>query len=333
MKIKLEEFQEACKVILGSVDNKLSTTSQEDKGYNALELIAEGRILHLNVASMEYYVSVNLNLETEETFRAVIDAKVFLKLVSKLTSSSIELNVEGTNLVLTGSGRYTFPLKLDVNNNLIKLPKININNVTANFAIDSAILASILKYNLNELETNSDSISKFRPAQSSLYLDQNCCIAWTQSSICVNSFKLTNPIKILLNQKIVRLFKLFKEGDVNFTLGFEEVGAKLQTRIRFQSENIDITSIADNDVSLMNSVPIDAIRGLVEKTFPYSVNINTADLVGALQRLMLFETNIKTDADDISSFVFDSEKLTINKKENSEVVFYDNTYLSIKHLI
>ena len=77
----------------------------------------------------------------------------------------------------------------------------------------------------------------------------------------------------------------------------------------------------------MNSVPIDAIRGLVEKTFPYSVNINTADLVGALQRLMLFETNIKTDADDISSFVFDSEKLTINKKENSEVVFYDNTYL------
>lgn len=327
MKVKLKEFQEACKIILGAIDNKVSVISQEERGYNSLELATEGKVLHLNVASKEYYVSVNLNLETEETLRAVIDAKVFLKLVSKLTSEYIDLEVVGDNLVLKSSGEYKFPLKLDMAGKLITLPIIDIasENVTASFPIDSAVLLSILKYNAKDLESSANAIK--RPAQSLFYIDQDGCITWTETSVCVNAFKLVNPVKVLLEPKTIKLFKLFDSGEVQFTLGYENVGAKLQTRIRFKTDTIDIVSIAQNDVSLMGSVPVPAIRGMVENTYPYSVNINTEDFVSALQRLMLFDTNVKEDSSDIAQFRFTGDGITITKRGNTEFVSYENTFL------
>lgn len=326
MKVKLEKFQESCKIILGAVDNKLSTLSQND-GYGALEIVANGCELYLNTAVPEYYVSIKLDLEYEltEPFRAVIDAKIFFKLISRLTSEYIDLEVNDNVLVLTSSGEYLFPLKTGLDGDLIHLPTIDIGNVTSSFEISSDVLNSILRYNLKELESCSKSIT--RPVQSLLYLDESGCIAWTQNSLCVNAFKLSNPVKVLLSQKLVKLFKLFKAGDINFSLGFQEVGAKLQTRVRFTNDTIDIVAIADNDVSLMNTIPLTSIRGLVEKTYPYSVNFKTEEIINALQRLMLFDSGLKTE--DLSKAVaeFDSEKVTIKRNGNSEVIYYDSTLL------
>ena len=327
MQVELKEFQEACKVILGAIDTRLSTTSQEDSGYNALELVAKDSKLYLNVAGKEYYTSVTLPEDTKDIteFRAVIDAKVFLKLISKLTSKYVDLYTDDKNLMVMCSGTYLFPLKV-INGELIKLPKISINNVTTEFPIDSAVLNSILKYNGKDLESTS-SEARRRPSQDLFYLDQDGCVTWSESSICVNNFKLVQPVKVFLNPKTVKLFKLFKDGEVNFTLGFEEVGAKLQTRIRFYDDTIDITSIAQNDISLMNSIPLNAIRDWVNKTYPYSVNLNTEDFCGAIQRLMLFDTNLQTELDKYAQFCLNSNSITITKSGNKEVVDYDSTLL------
>lgn len=323
MKLKTQDFQEACRVILGAIDSRTSL-KVDDNEHNSLELIASGKTLCLNASKHnEYYVSVTLDLESEEDFHATVDAKLFLKWVSKVTTKTMELTVKDKALVANSNGTFSFPLKYN-NNDLVTLRKLEITNPTVNFNIDSAILSSILKYNSKELEA-TEAIT--RPIQTMYYIDEEGCITWTTASTCVNTFRLEQPIKVFLSDKVVRLFKLFKSGEVNFTLGFEEVGARLQTRVRFCTDNIDIISVADNSISLMNSVPVDAIRNLVNKTYKYSVNIDTSDLISAIQMLMLFQTGIK-NSDNTAEFKFDSEKITITKGVNSAIVMYDSTPLA-----
>lgn len=322
MKLKTQEFQEACRIILGAIDSRTSL-NVDDNEHNSLELIANGKTLRLNASKHnEYYVSVSLDLETEESLHATVDAKLFLKWVSKVTTKTIELTVNKNVLVADSSGTFNFPMKFN-NDTLVSLRKLEITNPTVSFDIDSSILGSILKYNSKELEA-TESIT--RPIQTMYYIDEEGCITWTTASTCVNSFRLAQPIKVFLSDKVVKLFKLFKDEQVNFTLGFEEVGARLQTRVRFFTDKIDIVSVADNSVSLLNTVPVEAIRNLVNKAYKYSVNIDTEDLVSAIQRLMLFQTGVK-NGDKTAKFLFDSEKITIIKDGNTAIVEYDSTPL------
>ncbi len=323
MKLKTQDFQEACRVILGAIDNK-TALNVDDKEYNSLELIAEGKTLYLNASKQnEYFVSVKLALDEEESLHATVDAKLFLKLVSKINTKTIELEIKGNSLVLSSNGTYKFPMKY-INDDLVTLHRLNITNPTANLVIDSSILNSILKYNAKDLESSANAIK--RPTQSLFYIDQDGCITWTETSVCVNDFNLSQPIKVFLNEKVVKLFKLFKTGEVNFILGFEEVGARLQTRVRFRTDDIDIVSVAENGISLMNAIPVDAIRRLVNKTYEYSVNVDTEDLISAIQRLLLFNVGIK-NVSDVAEFKFDSEKITINKGSNNAIIYYDSTML------
>ena len=100
MILKVEKFQEACKKILGAVDTD-SAIKGVIYGYDTLELNASNNKLQLNVSNGEYYASVSLDYAVEEGFRAVIDAKVFLTLISKLTTEDVELTLDEKSVNLS----------------------------------------------------------------------------------------------------------------------------------------------------------------------------------------------------------------------------------------
>ena len=97
---------------------------------------------------------------------------------------------------------------------------------------------------------------------------------------CVNSFTLSSPIKVLFNNKIVKLFKLFKEEEVKFTLGHSAATSDyVQTKVKFETPTITITAILPSDDSLMSQVPVSAIRQRASDTYPYTVNLNKSELI------------------------------------------------------
>lgn len=319
MILRIEEIQNACGKILAAVDsNTLSVLTE------TLQLKTAEKNLYISVTNREYFAQVKIPMSEDIDFHATVNANLFLKLISQITTDTIEINIVDNSLILKGNGTYKLPLIFD-GDGLLELPEIEIGNPTVNFEIDSNVLLSMLQYNSKELTKGI--ISK--PIQKLYYMDEEGCVTFTTGA-CVNSFTLAQPVKILLNDRLVKLFKLFKGEKVNFTLGYDAISDDIiQTKVRFETTDIIITAILSCDDSMLNQFPTRAVRGRAEATYPYSININREQLIQTISRLLLF-SSANSAKDVIKPFaVFDFKKDSVvvydTKKENKEEVYYTNS--------
>ena len=318
MILKSKNFKETCQIILNAVDgSELSTLTE------TLELKTRGNVLYLSTTNKEYYASVKFQLDHEEEFHASVNANLFLKLISAITSDDIELTVYDTYLNVKANGNYKIPLIFE-NDRLMEVPAITIENKMVEMNLSSSVLESIVNYNSSQL--NIGTIA--RPVQKMFYVDQEGCITFT-SGACVNSFTLEKPIKVLFNLRLVNLFKLFKGQMVKFTLGYDPISETIvQTKVSFETSNILLSAVTGCDDSLLSQVPVDAIRGRANKDYPDTVVFNVAALREAIDRLLLFSAGYgsKENLKPYSAFEFVADKVTIydTNKENMEVLNYQN---------
>ena len=320
--LKRELFQKYCTDILSAVDsNELSILTE------TLELKTLNNTLVMSVTNREYYAKVIIPIENVLQLQATVNANLFLRLIAQISTPEIELSITDNFLVVKGNGLYKLPLIFD-GDSLLELPEININNVTATFELDSEILLSILNYNSKQLSIGT--ISK--PVQKLYYVDGKGAVTFT-SGACVNSFELPENIRILLNGRLVKLFKLFKGKGVKFTLGYDNLTDDIiQTKVRFESSDISITAILSCDDTMLNSVPVEAIRGRASAYYPYTVNLSKDALLKTISRLMLFSGSASKELVSYSTFEFEKDKVTIydSKKENKEILNYNNENSNIE---
>lgn len=323
MIIRIEKLQNACKNILTAVDsNTLSTITE------TLELVTVDNYLYMNVTNREYFAQVKIDIGEVVDFHATVNATLFLKLISQITTDTVELNIKDNYVVVVANGTYKLPLIFD-GDKLLELPEIEIKNVTNEFEIDSEILTSILQYNSKELLKGTIA----RPVQRLYYVDEKGAITFT-SGACVNSFNLPQEVKLLFNDRLVKLFKLFDGSKVNLKIGYDNISEDIiQTKVSFTSPDIKLTAILSCDDSLLSKVPVSAIRGIATAEYPYSININKEYLLQAISRLLLFNTlsGSRDIVKPYSTLEFGKDSVTIYdvKKENKEVVNYNNTVLDI----
>lgn len=314
MILRINELQEKCRIILNAVDsNSFSTLT------DTLELVSNNGLLEMNVTNKEYFVSVKLPVNNEDRIKATVNASLFLKLISKITTDTVELDVVDNNLTIVGNGKYKIPLIYD-GTSLLELPRININNVTINFDIDGNILTGINKYNSRQLSVGI--ISK--PVQKLYYVDEQGAITFT-SGACVNKFTLNTPVRMLLNNKLVKMFNLFKGITVKFSMGYDPISEDIiQTKVKFETDNVIITAILSCDDSLLSSVPVKAIRGRAFNTYDNSVVINKNELIQTIDRLMLFPAGNSNKLYSKFEFYKDSVKIYDTSSENNELVYFNN---------
>ena len=318
MIIKSDEFKKICSTVLSATDgSELSTLTE------TLELITKGNVLYLNVTNKEYYASVKFQLDHEEEFHASVNANLFLKLIAAITSDDIEMTIHDTYVNVKANGNYKIPL-ITENDALMEVPEIIIENPTLNMTIPSSVLESIVNYNTKQLAIGTVA----KPVQKMFYIDEQGCITFT-SGACVNNFTLEKPVKVLLNSRLVNLFKLFKGSLVNFTLGYDPISETIiQTKVSFSTDDITLTAITGCDDSLLQQVPVNAIRSRANKAYPNVVVVNVAAVSEAINRLLLFSAGYgsKENLKPYSLFEFKNDKVTIydTKKENIEVLDYQN---------
>ena len=319
MILKTKKLQEVCSKILPAVES-----SELSSILDTLQLKTVDKVLCLSVTNKEYFVEVKLDITDEVDFHATVSANLFLKLVSQLTAEDIELTVSDNVLNVKANGSYKIPLIFE-GDNLMELPVIGISNVVKEFDIPSGILNSILNYNTKELDKGTIS----RPIQKFFYVDEKGAITFTTGA-CVNSFELAEPVKILLNKRLVKLFKLFQDCSVHFKLAYDAVEGSsdiIQTKVQFAASDIVITSILSCDDSMLSQIPVNAIRGRADNIYPYSVVLSKNDLMATLGRLMLFtSSSSEIDLKQNILFVFGPDNVTVSdiKGENKEVLKYLN---------
>ena len=313
MILKTEKLKDASTKILSAIDSD----SSYDISATVIDLHTENSYLLMSVTNKEYYVSERIELEAQEDFHAVVDGKTFLNLISKVTTSTIEFKVDDKVLYIKANGNYKIPLVYD-DDGLIKVNKITIDEVTNEFKIKNTILKNILKFNSKEIQKKGI----VNAIQKEFYIDDKGAITFTTGA-CVNSFTLDNPVRLLLNEKLVKLFKLFNSEEVNFKIGFSvtENGIN-QTKVEFSNDEVLLSAIIKSDEASFSKVPVNAIRSMANKDYSYSISIDRNVLLETLNRLSVFNTEI--DDRIFFKFVFGKDSLVVSNKENIETVPYAN---------
>lgn len=305
MIIDTEVLQEKCKKILDAIGTKSKIAS------DTLELEVYEGALYLNATDKEYFVSVKLPLSEPEEFHAVVKASRFLSLISKITTKTITLKVTSNYLSIKGNGNYKEPLIFN-GDKLVELSRIEIDNVTTDFTIKNSILQSILKYNGKILYTDG---FKKELTDSAFYVDNLGAITLSHSA-CINSFTLEQPVSLLLSEKLVKLFRLFKSDDIHFTMGFDpRPDGEVQQKVIFADSDVMLTAILTTDTQLISKFPVRGIRARADKVAPYSAVINKDMLLDAIERLSLFSLS---DSSVFIRFTADGVFLSPENPEKSD---------------
>lgn len=320
MVIRTDKFKEVANTIL-------LAASASDDSIN-LELNAKGNYLYLNVTNKEYYVSVKFELEQEETFRTVVKAPLLLNLVSGFTTETFELELVDKVLVVK-SGKSSYKLAAVYENDaLMNLPVIRIDNVTVDMGISNDILNSILTVNSKEISKLKNNVD-VNELQRLYYIDETGCFTFTTGAT-VNAFTLEKPIKLLLNERVVKLFKLFKE-DVAFAYGYDPLpNGTVQTKVSFSTSDIYVAAVINSDDILLSSIqkPCNAAKNYIKYPYEYKLVVSTNSLAASLSRLMTFTKNADktTSTRQIPAKVnITVDELTITDSlGNAEVVAIEN---------
>ena len=312
--LNTEDIKSTCTNILAAVDSNALSKMTE-----TLEIIVKEGLMRMNVTNGEYYASVTLPiLDTSILMHATVNADVFLKLVAKTTTDTIQIEVEDSVLKVKANGDYKIPLIYE-GEDLLNLPEIKISNETNSFNIDTNILVNIMNYNSKELQKGFVAM----PVQKLYYIDDKGAITFTTGA-CVNDFTLEKPIKILLTQKLVNLFKIFKEPSVKLTIGQDMCNNIIQTKVKFETDTFSVTSIIPSDQGLVDSVPVDAIRKRAHEDYEYTVVIDKNQLLQTIDRLLLFSSNTLKI---YSKFQFNKDKVIIYdvQEDSFEEIYYANS--------
>jgi DNA polymerase III sliding clamp (beta) subunit (PCNA family) len=322
MILKTKTFQEAA--------NKILVAVGLDRSAANLELAAKDTALYLRVTNREYYVAVKFDLEEPSDFRAVVDANLFLNLISGLNSEEFELIIKDTHVaVKAGKSNYKLPMIYE-NDQLMVLPiiKLDKEQVTVDMSIEQDILLSIL--NVNGKEIQKAKKLDVNELQRYYYIDETGCFTFTTGA-CVNSFSLEKPIKLLLTDKVVKLFKLFGT-DVWMSYGHQvNADNSLQPIVTFQTESVYVASRLLNDETCIQKIkaPCDAMKNLIKEAYDHNLVLSASDMSAAISRLLMFHKNSSAKAD--LSFVpasieFTETELTISDLtgDNKEIITIEN---------
>jgi len=283
MLIKTKEFQD--------VANKILVATSLDKNAGNLEIKTKGSELYLNVTNKEFFVSIKFQLEKEEEFHATVDASLFLSLISGLTTDTFNLGIKDNAITVTsGKSSYKIAMIYD-NDKLMTLPPITIMNKTVEMDISKDILDSILNVNSKEL-AKVKGVADVNELFELYYIDEEGCFTFNTGA-CLNAFKLEKPVKLLLNERIVKLFKLFKE-DVHFSLGQDPLSnGTTRTKMVLETATVYLAAIITCDDLLISKVqgPCAATKRFINEPYPHHLVISSTLLKDAISRLLLFVKN------------------------------------------
>ena len=311
MIIRIEDIQKICNNILYAVDNS-STYINEN-----IEIKCSNKSLEMDVTNSEYYVKITIPVETDEDFHATVNASLFLKLISQITTDTVEMKIENQALIIKGNGTYKIPL-IYIDEEMLELPLIEIGNITNTLTISSEILNSIRLYNSKEFSKGIPA----KPVQRLYYMDNKGAITFT-SGACLNKFDIDGEFSVLLAPKIVKLFKLFdKGGNVTVEMGHVLKYDDTHLGIIFTQGNIVINALLP-DSSMISSVPVTAIRTMAEEDKKFSVVINRKEFSDTVNRLLLFSQSNLTAFGDFK-FTEESVKISSRQTGNFEEVYYES---------
>lgn len=243
------------------------------------------------------YVSEKLEDNIYDLY-VVVPQEQFSKLVSKITTDYVTLDVVNGVLDVTGNGIYHIELPLDESGNLVRYPNpLKGIDLVSDKSISLGSIKSVLRHNKPSLSTEMDV-----PCYTGYYMDESGVISTDTYTMCGNDLKLFEK-PVLLSRELVDLLNVF----VSDTISILDLGDNLV----FFSPSCVVYGAKMREIG---DYQVEALKGLLEQDFPYMVLLPRVSLINSLDRLNLFVGRYDKNKIKLS---FEKDKLVLTSKNVS----------------
>ena len=293
--VKTEQMQAmVTKAVKGAGNNKLIPIT------SLMKIEAKDGQLILETTNGTNYVYVKQPVEIKSDFYAVVPVEIFSKLIARITRPQVTLEVENSILTVYGNGEYSIALPLNEEGEAIVYPdpvaKVQMSEPTAK--VPTATFKRILTTVKPSLAVTLEV-----PCHTGYYCGDKV-IATDGYKACAMDDNIFGVAK-LINPEAMTLFNIIEESSVNVYIA-DKV-------LVFSTEDCIIYT---REMDGIEDYPVEAIEGLLNLDFASVCELDTANVLAALDRLALFVSPYDKNAIQLE---FRDEELNISNNElNSE---------------
>lgn len=306
MKIKTEQLKEmVSKAVQGAGNNKLIPLTQ------FIGIVADSGELKLITTDGTNYLYVVGEVDSKDAISVTPYVEQFAKLVSKMTSEYIELNVTDGGLEVKGNGKYMLDLEPDETNEdggFIVYPDPYNNYIETNKVkyAKTTIAMTDIKVMLDSLKSSLATSAEY-PERMDYYVSDKVVAA--DGKQVASYAKPLFDGKVLLSPNLVELLGLMTD-DIQYYITDDVM--------LFKTDNCYVYSRQGNDVE---EYPIFNIDKLIDQKFTSTCKVTKGAFIALLERIALFVGKHDNKAIKLS---FSKEGISVaNKSSNSnEVIEY-----------
>lgn len=267
LKLKTKQLQEMTqKAMKGASNNKILPLT------SMLAIELKDNVLTLTTTDFSNYLEIKQDKVVGDNFYVVVMADIFSKLIGKLTTEEVTLDVSDKVLTIKANGQYKMELPVDEDGSLVVFPQYRKDILTCNtYTIKLATLKSILT-------TNKASVAQDLtvPALTGYYINANGVLTSDSFVACHN--KVTGIGEtFMLPYQVVELFNVLNAEDVNIYVN--DTDAVIATP--------DVT-IFGKLLLEKNNFPVEAITKYLQTEFESKCKLPKDGLLSILDRLSLF---------------------------------------------
>lgn len=297
LQIKTSKLQEMLgKAVKGASNNKLMPIT------SLIAIKCENNNLTLTTTDSTNYLYITDSLENED-FYVVVSTDTLTKLVSKMTSESITLEVKEKGLEVKGNGTYTIDIPLDEDGSPIKYPDpLGVHTVEMDSQMVKIQLGTIKKI-----------LTSIKPSLATT-METPCYTGYYMSDIVVgtNSYNVAGlDVKVfdtprLISSDMMNLVDLITDEEVTITTA--------GNKIVFISNNVIVYG---NVMMEVDDYPIDPIKEFLNATdFTGSCKVAKTQMIQLLDRISLFVGAFDERAINLS---FTADGISVSSKASNGV--------------
>lgn len=301
MKLKTTELQGAVtRVYKGVGNNKLIPLTSLIN-----ILVSEGTLFLTSTDSVNYFTVKVDNVEGDD-FEVSVNADVFTKLVQKMTSETISLEVLDNCLMVVGNGKYKIDLLIDETGAPVKFPDNDSGEPIDTGAIKVDVVRNIIANGKASLAVTNDV-----PCLMNYYCGDSVIVT-DRYKICHIATKLFNT-KHLISPVVMELLNTFSGDTITYYEGKDSFS--------FDGEHEFLYAPFVRGVDKM---PVSSIQSLVESEIGSMCRLPKAPLMAVLDRLALFVSPYDKNGIYLT---FSKEGLSITSKKSngSELIEFVDT--------
>ena len=252
-------------------------------GLNGLmELSVESNVFYIKTTNNSYFLTLNIRNVECESFHAVVSAKFFAQLISKITTQSVCLSVEENKLVVEGNGTYNLELRFGSGDSVIKFPTQEFNSDVETIHLDSLQLKNILSLNKSCKSKGRESGQYY-----DYYMDDQRVLTMSDDRACLNKVKVFNT-SVLVTPELFDLVPLVSDlNGVNIQSNIKNIDGVNQVIMLFTSEWGSLYGVSDTQFGVEEFMADRIVEAMSDK-LPHEATINRTLLLNALDRICLF---------------------------------------------